>query len=138
MWIDDIREVPDGYIWFKSTDDFISFVEQNGWQSLEVVDIDHDAGDYASRGGDYIRCLDYLEFIGAKDIKVRIHSANAVGIQNMRRIIKKNGWTETYDIISESVKLPNGRISTPNYDRAFSEIKKMVDASGDKLLGVKD
>ena len=89
-WIDDIREVPVGYTWFKSTNDFIEFVEKNGANVLEVVDIDHDAGDYASDGGDYIRCLDYLEFIGAKGINVRIHSANAVGIENMRRIIMKN------------------------------------------------
>ena len=89
-WIDDTREAPAGYTWFKSTNDFIEFVEKNGANALEVVDIDHDAGDYAGDGGDYIRCLDYLEFIGAKGINVRIHSANAVGIENMRRIIMKN------------------------------------------------
>lgn len=44
-----------------------------------VFDLDHDAGDYAKDGGDYIKCLDYLEFIGADGISVRIHSANPAG-----------------------------------------------------------
>lgn len=43
-----------------------------------------------------------MEFIGAKDLKVRIHSDNPVGRQNMQRIIRKNGWEEVYEILNES------------------------------------
>ena len=101
IWIDDIRQAPKNYLWLKKVDDFIEYVDNNGYENIEVIDIDHDAGDYQQFGGDYIRCLDYLEFIGARDLNIRIHSANAVGIQNMRRIIKKNGWNEVFDL-SES------------------------------------
>lgn len=46
MWVDDIRQVPKGYTWFKTTNDAIAFIEDNGPDSLEVIDIDHDAGDF--------------------------------------------------------------------------------------------
>jgi len=39
--------------------------------------------------------------LNAKGIQVRIHSANPVGAENMRRIIKKNHWKEVYDIVQE-------------------------------------
>lgn len=62
---------------------------------IEVIDIDHDAGDFASDGGDYIRLLDWLEATG-RNYPIRIHSANPVGVQNMRAIIRKNGWKEVF------------------------------------------
>ena len=61
--------------------------------SIELIDIDHDAGDFASDGGDYIKLLDWLEETG-RNYPIRIHSANVVGVQNMRRIIERNGWKE--------------------------------------------
>ena len=63
------------------------------WSSISVIDIDHDAGDYAYSGGDYIKLLDWLEETG-RNYPIRIHSMNPVGVQNMRRIIQRNGWTE--------------------------------------------
>lgn len=61
--------------------------------TLELIDLDHDAGDFASDGGDYIRILDWLEETG-RNYPIRIHSQNPVGVANMRAIIEKNGWTE--------------------------------------------
>ena len=60
---------------------------------IELIDIDYDAGDYAKDGGDYIRLLDWLEETG-RNYPIRIHSMNPVGVQNMRAIIQRNGWTE--------------------------------------------
>jgi hypothetical protein len=60
---------------------------------IELIDIDHDAGDYASDGGDYIKLLDWLEETG-RNYPIRIHSQNPVGVQNMRAIIQRNGWKE--------------------------------------------
>lgn len=101
VWVDDIRPAPDGYLWIKSTNEFVKFIDDNGLECIEVIDLDHDAGDYASDGGDYIKCLDYLEFIGADGIKVRVHSANPVGVAKMKAIIKKNQWDEVFDVIDE-------------------------------------
>ena len=63
------------------------------FKPLEVIDIDHDAGDYAGMGGDYIKLLDWLEETG-RNYPIRIHSMNPVGRENMRAIIQRNGWTE--------------------------------------------
>lgn len=60
---------------------------------IELIDIDHDAGEYANDGGDYIRFLDWLEETN-RNYPIRIHSMNPVGVENMRRIIQRNGWTE--------------------------------------------
>jgi hypothetical protein len=60
---------------------------------IELIDIDHDAGEYVKDGGDYIKLLDWLEETG-RNYPIRIHSANPVGVANMRAIIEKNGWKE--------------------------------------------
>ena len=66
-----------------------------GKYAIELIDIDHDAGEYADRGGDYIRLLDWLEETG-RNYPIRIHSQNPVGVQNMRRIIERNDWKEVF------------------------------------------
>ena len=92
VWIDDIREAPEGYTWCRSTNSALRFITQNK-DYIELIDIDHDAGEYAKYGGDYIKLLDWLEETG-RNYPIRIHSMNPVGVENMRRIIQKNGWTE--------------------------------------------
>jgi hypothetical protein len=103
IWVDDIRPAPNGYIWIKSVNEFIDYLVEHGINDIAVFDFDHDAGDYQKDGGDYIRCLDYLEYIGADGINVRIHSANPVGRSNMQRIIKKNEWNEVFDIFETTL-----------------------------------
>ena len=95
LWIDDVRPAPKGYIWCLTVNAarlYIIDAEKYGY-SVELIDLDHDAGDYANDGGDYIRILDWLEETG-RNYPIRIHSRNPVGVQNMRRIIEKNGWKE--------------------------------------------
>lgn len=64
------------------------------WDDTIIIDLDHDAGDYADRGGDYIKILDWLEHEGIVDTGYffHIHSMNPVGVQNMKAIIEHNGW----------------------------------------------
>jgi hypothetical protein len=62
---------------------------------IELIDVDHDLGDYAADGGDGVKLLDWLEETG-RNYPIRIHSANAVGIANMRRIIQRNNWKEVF------------------------------------------
>ena len=111
LWIDDVRPAPDGYVWCKSVNsakrtiiDFEQKVENaldeydfpsvELWsKKIELISVDHDAGEYASDGGDYIRLLDWLEETG-RNYPIRIHSMNVVGVANMRAIIERNGWTE--------------------------------------------
>jgi hypothetical protein len=123
LWIDDVRPAPEGYVCFKSVNEaknnieaiekerdtfvekaqyqlnhhdlqgFISFLDMASRREIEVIDIDHDAGDYFSDGGDYIKLLDWLEATG-RNYPIRIHSQNVVGRQNMQRIVERNGWKE--------------------------------------------
>ena len=93
VWVDDCRVAPNGYIWFKTVNDTIAFILEHD-DEIELLDVDHDASDeYPKYGGDYIRLLDWLEETG-RNYPIRIHSQNPVGVQNMRRIIERNGWNE--------------------------------------------
>lgn len=103
IWIDDVRPAPNDYeyIWAKSVDEakleiknieFYSSVESGKWLAITLIDIDHDAGDYAEDGGDYIKLLDWLEETG-RNYPIRIHSMNVVGRMNMLAICERNGWT---------------------------------------------
>ena len=106
LWIDDVRPAPEGYDeWAHSVneakqlilewEEFYRRISENFGQEwkIELIDIDHDAGDYASDGGDYIKLLDWLEETG-RNYPIRIHSMNPVGVANMRAIIQRNDWTE--------------------------------------------
>lgn len=101
LWIDDIRVAPDGYFWCRSVNEAISTIELVEYletlrpdkRIIEIINIDHDAGDFASEGGDYIKLLDWLEETG-RNYPIHIHSMNVVGVENMRRIIQRNGWKE--------------------------------------------
>ena len=75
--------------------EYIKSIDPDTRFNIELIDIDHDAGDWAFEGGDYIRLLDWLEETG-RNYPIRIHSQNPVGIANMRRIIQRNGWKEVF------------------------------------------
>ncbi len=99
IWVDDIRTPPSTeWVWIKSVNDAINEIiydELNVEHEGEIclISLDHDAGDYANDGGDYIRLLDWLEET-SRNYPIHIHSMNPVGVQNMRTIIQKNGWRE--------------------------------------------
>ena len=103
LWIDDVRPAPKGYIWCTTVNEAkmvirnvesLSFITHN-WNvpKIELLDVDHDAGDCVPYGGDYIKLLDWIEETG-RNYPIRIHSMNPVGVENMRAIIERNGWTE--------------------------------------------
>lgn len=123
LWIDDVRPAPEGYVWCKSVNEakeqiegiekeqqyfydmafkflhsgnrvaYHNVMSMCNRREIELIDIDHDSGYYNVDGGDYIRLLDWLEETG-RNYPIRIHSQNPVGVENMRRIIEKNGWKE--------------------------------------------
>ena len=104
IWVDDIR-IPEenGYLLARSVNEAKQYIEDqelmyrtSGGKSIykiDLIDLDHDAGDYAKYGGDFIKLLDWLEETH-RNYPIRIHSMNPVGIQNMRRIIERNHWIE--------------------------------------------
>lgn len=109
LWINDLRPAPEGYFpWIRSVNgakQTIEMIEYSRYltianertpteiDTIELIDIDYDAGDYASYGGDYIKLLDWLEETG-RNYPIRIHSTNPVDVENMRQIIQRNNWKE--------------------------------------------
>ena len=100
LWVDDVRRPPsDDWFCAKSVKDAITAIkmyEKSYNSDTILISLDHDAGDFASDGGDYIRVLDWLEREGIVDAGYffHLHTQNPVGRQNMRLIIEKNGWRE--------------------------------------------
>jgi hypothetical protein len=96
IWVDDVRPAPEGYVWCKSNGETmtqIMRVEDSGADTIELLDLDRDAGFFAQYGsGDYIKILDWLEATG-RNYPIRIHSQNVVGRMNMEAICRRNGWT---------------------------------------------
>ena len=90
IWVDDLRPVPSGYVGTKSVNETIELIEklENAGERIELLDLDHDLGDYVSQGGDAIKILDYLAERGTF-YPVTIHTANPVGRANMERMIKR-------------------------------------------------
>ena len=96
LWIDDVRPAPKGYVWITSVNSAKATIEwaMKKGNKIELLDLDHDAGIYAINGGDYIEILNWLEQYMICYFPIHIHSMNPVGVENMRRIIRKNGWKE--------------------------------------------
>ena len=97
LWIDDVRPAPGDmfhdWAWVKTVKNAILMIEaqEEVGNPIELIDIDHDAGEFGPP--DYIKVLDWLEETG-RDYPIHIHSQNPVGVENMRKIIQRNGWKE--------------------------------------------
>lgn len=90
IWLDDVRPVPQGFVLAKSVNQAKSLIlnaEQKG-ESIELIDCDHDLGDYFNDGGDGIKLLDWL-CERQTFYPIALHTANPVGKENMERVIKR-------------------------------------------------
>ncbi len=90
IWVDDIRPVPQGYEGTKSVEETVALIEEieEAGGEIELLDLDHDLGDYAQFGGDAIKILDYLAERETY-YPIEIHTANPVGRANMERMIER-------------------------------------------------
>ena len=90
LWLDDLSTAPEGYESARSVNEAIAIItkaEERG-QEIEVIDLDHDLGDYAGDGGDAIKLLDWLAE-RETFYPISIHTANPVGRANMERMIER-------------------------------------------------
>lgn len=98
LWINDIRTPPcDKWLWTRSVTEAITAIksyERSFASDTIYISFDHDAGDFAGDGGDYIRVLDWLEQGGIVDTGYffHLHTMNVVGRINMEAICRRNGW----------------------------------------------
>ena len=91
IWLDDIRPAPEGYVRAHSVNEAIVLIEQaeNDGEDIELIDCDHDLGDYFPDGGDGIKLLDWL-CERQTYYPIALHTANPVGRDNMLRLIKRH------------------------------------------------
>jgi len=87
IWLDDLRSAPQGYMHCRSVNEAIQMIVIHEI-TIELIDCDHDLGDYAFDGGDGIKLLDWLLERGTL-YPLRLHTMNPVGIDNMRRMIER-------------------------------------------------
>lgn len=90
IWLDDIRPAPEGYVLVQSVNEAKKLIERCEKEGIkiEVLDLDHDLGDFYPDGGDAIKLLDWLAE-RESFYPVAIHTANPVGRENMLRLFKK-------------------------------------------------
>ena len=90
IWLDDIRPAPKGFTLAHSVNEAITLIEhaEKFKMSIDLIDCDHDLGDYSSDGGDGIKLLDWL-FERQTFYPIILHTANPVGRDNMLRLIKR-------------------------------------------------
>ena len=90
IWVDDLRPVPEGYVGTKSVNETITLIEslESKGSEIELLDLDHDLGDFAYDGGDAIKLLDYLAERETY-YPIKIHTSNPVGRSNMERMIQR-------------------------------------------------
>ena len=96
IWLDDLRPVPSGYEGAKSVNEAIALIvetENNGLE-IELLDLDHDLGDYYVDGGDAIKLLDWLAE-RETFYPIKIHTSNPVGRANMERMLARY-WGAEY------------------------------------------
>lgn len=89
IWLDDIREAPNGYIHVRSVNNAKLIINQFIERGYEMeLDLDHDLGDYACDGGDAI-CL--VRWLVENEIypTIKLHTMNPVGRENMQAIIDR-------------------------------------------------
>ena len=93
LWIDDLRNPPnrpdEQYLVARSVNDaktLIEVSEQEWFAPIDYISIDHDAGEYAAAGGDFINVLKFLEYRQhTSGGQVPIHSSSPIPHPNLRK-----------------------------------------------------
>mgnify|MGYP004516004627 CR=1 FL=1 len=90
IWLDDVRPAPDGYKLCRSVSEakWRIVASEAAETKIEVIDCDHDLGDYAVYGGDGIKLIDWLAE-RKTFYPIKLHTQNPVGRENMQRVIDR-------------------------------------------------
>jgi hypothetical protein len=90
IWLDDSRIAPKGFHWVHSVNEakkLIQLCEKTN-KPIEILDLDHDLGEYAKDGGDGIKLIDWLAET-KRFYLIKLHTMNPIGRENMQREINR-------------------------------------------------
>jgi hypothetical protein len=92
VWLDDVREAPDGWVHVKTPEEAIELLRSG---EVTEISLDHDLGlatpESERTGYDVLAWLEEAVATGALNHRVpiiHVHSANPVGWQRMEQAIK--------------------------------------------------
>lgn len=90
IWLDDERPAPDGYIHCHSVNEVKNKIYQCECDRvyIDLLDLDHDLGEYVKDGGDGIKLIDWLAET-KRFYKINLHTMNPVGRENMQREVDR-------------------------------------------------
>lgn len=90
LWLDDVRPAPDGHTLCRSVNEAKKQIlrAEESKAKIEIIDCDHDLGDYAHDGDDGIKFLDWLAE-RQTFYPIALHTMNPVGRENMQRGIER-------------------------------------------------
>lgn len=90
IYLDDVRDTPDGWERFYTTEQLIMYLHDAGFGGIETISLDHDLGEGIATGYDFLVWLEERVYLGEVTSlpKILIHSDNSVGRENMKRCLE--------------------------------------------------
>ena len=92
LYLDDLRETPEGWERVYSVEQAIAFFV--GFGVPEVLSLDHDLGTWSKHGGDAIKFVDWMCMNNEFPPVVMFHTSNPVGRENMKRALIRHGYQD--------------------------------------------
>lgn len=90
IWLDDNRIAPKGFHWVYSVNEAKKLIQlrEKTNEPIEILDLDHDLGEYFKDGGDGIKLVDWLAET-KRFYPIKLHTMNPIGRENMQREINR-------------------------------------------------
>lgn len=82
VFLDDVRDCPSSFYWVRNYEECVDILKNC---DIDIISLDHDLGENKT-GYDVVKFM-VQESIFPKEIY--IHSANPIGAQNMKDLLKK-------------------------------------------------
>lgn len=88
LWLDDVRPVPEGWVWARTAWDAIDVLRAGG---VVEVSLDHDLGPpEAGSGYDVAKWIEAEAYHGRlARLRWAVHSANPIGRERMAKALEK-------------------------------------------------
>ena len=90
LYLDDLRNPPPGWLVFRSAAELQAWIEAHGLAEVGEISLDHDLGEGAPTGYDFINWLE--RYVIAHDLRelprIVSHSSNPAGRANIERAVE--------------------------------------------------